>query len=141
MFAREKRIGPYSYIYLVENVREEGRPKQRIIANLGRKEVVSARGDLDRLTRSLARLAQRSLVLSVLDGEAPSGIACRDRAANDLTADPLPRTWAVRIIGRWRSCLAMSLRWIERRLRQGTKCQPRCRMSLIRGRAENLYSD
>jgi hypothetical protein len=55
MFAREKRIGPYTYIYLVE----DGRPKQRIIANLGRKEVVSARGNLDRLTRSLARLAQR----------------------------------------------------------------------------------
>ena len=77
MFAREKRIGPYTYIYLVENVREAGRTKQRIIANLGRKEVVSARGDLDRLTRSLARLAQRSLVLSVLDGEAPPGLACR----------------------------------------------------------------
>lgn len=77
MFAREKRIGPYTYIYLVENVREAGRSKQRIIANLGRKEVVDARGDLDRLTRSLARLAQRSMVLSVLDGEAPPGLACR----------------------------------------------------------------
>jgi hypothetical protein len=77
MFAREKRIGPYTYIYLVENVREDGRSKQRIIANLGRKEVVSARGDLDRLTRSLARLAQRSLVLSLLAGEAPPGVACR----------------------------------------------------------------
>src|ERR1700732_2076155 len=40
MFARDKRIGPYTYVYLVENVREEGRTKQRIIANLGRKEVV-----------------------------------------------------------------------------------------------------
>jgi hypothetical protein len=77
MFAREKRIGPYTYVYLVENVREAGRTKQRIIANLGRKEAVSARGDLDRLTRSLARLAQRSLVLSALDGEVPPGVACR----------------------------------------------------------------
>ena len=25
MFAREKRIGPYTYVYLVENVREAGR--------------------------------------------------------------------------------------------------------------------
>src|SRR6202035_4421400 len=55
MFARDKRIGPYTYVYLVENVREEGRTKQRIIANLGRKEVVVARGDLDRLT-ALPRL-------------------------------------------------------------------------------------
>ena len=64
MFARDKRIGPYTYVYLVENVREEGRTKQRIIANLGRKEVVVARGDLDRLARSVVRLAQRSMVLS-----------------------------------------------------------------------------
>jgi hypothetical protein len=77
MFAREKRIGPYTYIYLVGNVREAGRTKQRIIANLGRKEVVDARGDIDRLTRSLARLAQRSLVLSAVDGEVPPGVACR----------------------------------------------------------------
>ena len=55
MFARDKRIGPYTYVYLVENVREEGRTKQRIIANLGRKEVVVARGDLDRLARSVVR--------------------------------------------------------------------------------------
>src|ERR1700726_2890090 len=69
MFARDKRIGPYTYVYLVENVREEGRTKQRIIANLGRKEVVVARGDLDRLARSVVRLAQRSMVLSLVEGE------------------------------------------------------------------------
>ena len=40
MFPRDKRIGPYSYVYLVENLRENGRTKQRIIANLGRREVV-----------------------------------------------------------------------------------------------------
>jgi hypothetical protein len=77
MFARDKRIGPYTYVYLVENVREEGRTKQRIIANLGRKEVVVARGDLDRLARSVARLAQRSMVLSVVEGEAPPNAVCR----------------------------------------------------------------
>jgi hypothetical protein len=77
MFARDKRIGPYTYVYLVENVREEGRTKQRIIANLGRKEVVVARGDLDRLARSVARLAQRSMVLSLVEGEAPPNARCR----------------------------------------------------------------
>jgi hypothetical protein len=77
MFARDKRIGPYTYVYLVENVREEGRTKQRIIANLGRREVVVARGDLDRLARSVARLAQRSMVLSVVEGEAPPNAMCR----------------------------------------------------------------
>ena len=77
MFARDKRIGPYTYVYLVENVREDGRTKQRIIANLGRKEVVVARGDLDRLARSVARLAQRAMVLSLVEGEAPPNAVCR----------------------------------------------------------------
>src|SRR6201997_2902393 len=77
MFARDKRIGPYTYVYLVENVREEGRTKQRIIANLGRKEVVVARGDLDRLARSVVQLAQRSMVLSLVEGEAPPNARCQ----------------------------------------------------------------
>src|SRR5262249_52565015 len=77
MFARDKRIGPYTYVYLVENVCEEGRTKQRIIANLGRKEVVVARGDLDRLARSVVRLAQRSMVLSLVEGEAPPKARCQ----------------------------------------------------------------
>ena len=61
MFVREKRIGRYTYVYLVETVREDGRTRQRIIRNLGRKEDVERRGDLDRLARSAARLARRSM--------------------------------------------------------------------------------
>src|SRR5918994_3867951 len=73
MFVREKPIGPYRYVYLVESVREEGRTKQRIIKNLGRKEQVEANGDLDRLARSAARLAQRSMILALLDeGRGPA---------------------------------------------------------------------
>ncbi len=67
MFVREKRIGPYTYVYLVETVREDGKTKQRIIRNLGRKEDIERNGDLDRLARSAARLAQRSVILSLLD--------------------------------------------------------------------------
>jgi hypothetical protein len=36
-----------------------------------------ARGDLDRLARSVARLAQRSIVLSAVEGEAPPHARCR----------------------------------------------------------------
>ena len=57
---------------LVENVRETGRTEQRIVANLGRKEVVVARSDLDRLARSVARLAPRSIVLSLVEGRGPA---------------------------------------------------------------------
>ena len=76
MFVREKRIGPYTYVYLVETVREGGRTKQRIIKNLGRKEAVAARGDLDRLARSAARLAQRSMTLSLVGGGTVPELSC-----------------------------------------------------------------
>jgi Transposase DDE domain len=78
MFVREKRIGPYTYVYLVETVREDGRVKQRIIRNLGRKEEVERSGDLDRLVRSATRLAQRSMILSLLEeGGGAEHLACR----------------------------------------------------------------
>jgi hypothetical protein len=77
MFVREKPIGPYRYVYLVESVREQGRTKQRIIKNLGRKEHVEANGDLDRLARSAARLAQRAMILSLLDQDGVPTLATR----------------------------------------------------------------
>jgi hypothetical protein len=77
MFVREKRIGPYTYVYLVETVREDGKTKQRIIRNLGRKEDIERNGDLDRLARSAARLAQRSVILSLLDQSATPVPTCQ----------------------------------------------------------------
>lgn len=77
MFVREKRIGPYTYVYLVETVRQDGHVKQRIIRNLGRKEDVLRHGDLDRLARSAARLAQRSMVLSTLDQDGVPQLRCK----------------------------------------------------------------
>jgi hypothetical protein len=77
MFVREKRIGAYTYVYLVETVREDGRIKQRIIRNLGRKEAVEAAGDLDRLARSATRLSQRSMILSLIEGGSAPDLTCR----------------------------------------------------------------
>src|SRR6266545_7651491 len=81
MFVREKRIGAYSYLYLVETVRENGQTKQRIIRNLGRKEAVGAGGDLDRLARSAARLSQRSMILSLIEDASTPDVACRGTGA------------------------------------------------------------
>jgi Transposase DDE domain len=77
MFVRDKRIGAYRYLYLVETVRENGKTKQRIIRNLGRKEMVEARGDLDRLARSAARLSQRSMILSLIEDDGVPDVRCR----------------------------------------------------------------
>ena len=67
MFVREKAVNGYTYLYLVENVRENGRTKQRIIRNLGRKEAVLASGALDRLIASIGRFAEHSLVLRAIE--------------------------------------------------------------------------
>jgi hypothetical protein len=77
MFVREKRINGYTYLYLVETVREGGRAKQRIIKNLGRKEAVTASGALERLASSVARYAERAVVLSQLEAGNPAGLACK----------------------------------------------------------------
>src|SRR3954463_6072989 len=77
MFVREKRINGYTYLYLVETVREDGRAKQRIIKNLGRKEAVTASGALERLASSVARYAERALVLSQIETGNPERLACK----------------------------------------------------------------
>src|SRR5215218_4515341 len=77
MFVREKRINGYIYRYLVETVREHGRAKQRIIKNLGRKEALAASGALERLASSVARYAERALVLSQIEAGNPDRLACK----------------------------------------------------------------
>lgn len=77
MFVREKHINGYTYLYLVESVREDGHAKQRIIKNLGRKEAVIASGELERLASSVARYAERAMVLSQLAAGPPHGLACK----------------------------------------------------------------
>ena len=96
MFVREKRINGYTYLYLVETVREDGRAKQRIIKNLGRKEALAASGALERLASSVARYAERAVVLSQIEAGNPAGacLQAHRRAAAVRAAvggDRLPR--------------------------------------------------
>ena len=77
MFVREKHINGYTYLYLVETVREDGRTKQRILKNLGRKDAVLASGSLERLASSVARYAERAVVLSELAAGHPDQLACQ----------------------------------------------------------------
>jgi hypothetical protein len=64
MFIRVKKIGPYEYLYLVENVREGGRHVQRVIKALGRRDAIENSDLLDGLIASAARHSRRSIVLS-----------------------------------------------------------------------------
>ena len=67
MFIREKTARGHRYLYLVENERESGRVRQRIIRALGRKEVLLASGELDRLAASLVRHCDRAVILSDME--------------------------------------------------------------------------
>jgi hypothetical protein len=67
MFARIKKVGPYEYLQIVENRRENKRSLQRVIATLGRMDELRAKGEVETLTRSLSRFSER--VLLVLSGK------------------------------------------------------------------------
>src|ERR1700739_136595 len=73
MFVREKTARGHTYLYLVENEREGGRVRQRIIRALGRKDVLLASGELDRLAASLGRHCDRAVILSDMEA---GRIAC-----------------------------------------------------------------
>ena len=77
MFLRDKTINGYTYLYLVESVREGSRTKQRIIKNLGRKDAVVASGELERLAASVERFAERAMVLAQVENGNPDGLVCR----------------------------------------------------------------
>jgi hypothetical protein len=64
MFFRTKTSGPRSYLQIVENRWEDGRPRQRVVATLGRLDQLQQSGQLDALLVSGARLAQSVLLLS-----------------------------------------------------------------------------
>jgi hypothetical protein len=66
MFARIKKSGKYQYIQVVHNERLDGRVRQRVIATLGRLDVLKETGQLDQLVESLARLSDHVAVLNAL---------------------------------------------------------------------------
>ena len=75
VFVVEKAARGHRYLYLVESVREPcGRVRQRILQPLGRKDLLTATGGLDRLLESIARYSEHSLILSQM---AAGALACR----------------------------------------------------------------
>src|SRR5438093_1695137 len=64
MFFRTKTSGTRSYLQIVESRWGDGRPRQRVIATLGRLDQLQQDGRLDALLASGARLSQSVLLLS-----------------------------------------------------------------------------
>ena len=72
MFARTKKVKSgdkeYQYVQIVEAYRDSGRPKQRVVANLGRWDLMD--GKLDDLVASLRKYCRRQFTL-------PDEMACK----------------------------------------------------------------
>jgi hypothetical protein len=72
MFFRTKKSGPRTYLQLVENHWRDGRPRQRVLATLGRLDDLQQRGAVEALLTSGARFADKLLILSAhQDGRLP----------------------------------------------------------------------
>jgi len=90
MFFRIKKSQSRKYLQIVENRREAGKVKQRVIATLGRLEQLQGSGQLEALLQSGARFAEAVLLVSA-------------HAQGELLAISTQRIGAVKVFERlWR---------------------------------------
>lgn len=106
MFVRVKRSvqesGIYEYLQIVESVRDGARVRQRVIANLGRRDRLVAEGSLDGLLVSLAKFSERLRVVEKVRTEGIQAHAARswgpalifERLWREQGADELLRSLA-----------------------------------------------
>ena len=63
MFVRTQTNGSRTYLLIVDNVRVDGKVKQRVLHRLGRLDELLANGQLDVLIQSLSRFSEKLAVL------------------------------------------------------------------------------
>ncbi len=63
MFARIKKSGKYQYLQIVENRKEKGKVKQRVISTIGRMDQLQAKGRVETLIRSLSRFSEKTMLI------------------------------------------------------------------------------
>ena len=77
MFFRRKRSGHTEYLQIVKNERVDGKPRQSVVATLGRVDELAQDGTLDRLLRSGARFAHSAVVLTAYERGEATTVATR----------------------------------------------------------------
>jgi len=60
LFVRTQTNGSRTYLLVVDNVRVDGKVKQRVLHRLGRLDELLANGQLDALIQSLSRFSENS---------------------------------------------------------------------------------
>ena len=63
MFARIKKSGKYQYLQIVENRKEEGKVKQRVISTVGRMDQLQSKGQIETLIQSLSRFSEKTMLI------------------------------------------------------------------------------
>jgi hypothetical protein len=77
MFVRTKTSGTRTYLQIVENQRLQGKITQRVIASLGRLDVLQESGGIDGLMRSMQRFSDKLAVLGEIDSKNPPALRYR----------------------------------------------------------------
>lgn len=77
MFFRRKTSGGIEYLQIVKNERIDGKPRQSVVATLGRIDALATTGTLDRLLRSGARFADSAVVLTAFEAGEATTVAHR----------------------------------------------------------------
>jgi Transposase DDE domain len=79
MFGRSKTVSQdrrsYEYLQIVRSVRDGARVRQELVASLGRRDLLVATGQLDRLVQALARFSTR---LKVIEAAKDERLVARD---------------------------------------------------------------
>ena len=74
MYFRKKTSGGRAYLQIAHSQRVGGQVRQRVIATLGRLDVLASSGQLERLVRSGARFATQAMVLSAAQDDATAAV-------------------------------------------------------------------
>ncbi|MBC7856956.1 MAG: IS1634 family transposase [Pirellulaceae bacterium] len=95
MFVRTQTNGSRTYLLIVDNVRVDGKVRQRVLLRLGRLDELLASGQLDSLIQSLGRFSEKLAVL----GAQARGDGIATRSARIGPALIFQRLWQACSIG------------------------------------------
>ena len=61
MFARVKKSGKCQYLQIVENRKDKGKVRQRVIATVGRMDQLHEKGRVETLIQSMSRFSEQAI--------------------------------------------------------------------------------
>src|SRR5580658_2389393 len=77
MYFRTKRSGGFEYLQMVQSHRVNGKPRQTVMATLGRRDALEEAGERGRVLRSGARLTGSGILLSAFEKGATTTIEAK----------------------------------------------------------------